>query len=657
MFRIILCASLIGISGSLIAQHKLHKIEKALKHHHMDEAWELIQDNLEKGDNSPEINYYAAIVKVNHHEPDEALRFLSQTSEDIDKDYYLYKAKALLLSEHLGEALEAIKLSEEKYETPIIQDYIESAKDLVSRPDHVVVRDMSEKINSKGHEYNALMTDNRRGIIFTVRRKDAARTASDGMAYEQIFQAHMDSLDHWQEAKKVKTQSAAGHHDATIQLLENGNEMITYHDGDLFIVEREGDGWKQPVPLEIINTYEGLETHAFFTPNKDTLFFSTDYYTGSDLDLYMITYQNEQWSDPVPLEGLNTIYNDDAPFLAHDGSFYFSSKGHNSMGGYDVFRSRMINGQWKAPENMGYLINSTADDIYYSTHGKIAYLSSNRRGGMGKMDIYQIYLFDEIRVAGQVINKVSQKAIPGAKIIVSEEGEEVSATTDERGVYQMIVPIEKDVRVRIEVAGKVVYENSHRFRVLFRNENVTEVDMEVDLMTGDAAFGEILTVKLRNDENSDPLAEIDLDQLDLVEVEEVIPEVEEILEPEPEKKEPVALDPKRNGTMEVPELPTVYFGFDQATVRTEYHESLKLVAKYLIDNSRNRLMIVGYTDDKGSVEYNRRLSKRRAENVLTFLRNQGVDERQLQMAYKGELSGDADKSRRVSIELQENFEF
>jgi hypothetical protein len=95
-------------------------------------------------------------------------------------------------------------------------------------------------------------------------------------------------------------------------------------------------------------------------------------------------------------ETINTAFDEEGPFLQPDGyTLYFSSKGHNSMGGYDLFYSELQpDGSWSNPVNMGYPINTTSDDVFYvlSADGKRAYFSSIREGGLGGRDIYVMNL-------------------------------------------------------------------------------------------------------------------------------------------------------------------------------------------------------------------------------------------------------------------------
>ncbi len=95
-----------------------------------------------------------------------------------------------------------------------------------------------------------------------------------------------------------------------------------------------------------------------------------------------------KWEEPRNIGGLiNTKYDEEGVFITADGKYlYFASQGHNSMGGFDIFRSeRLDNGGWSAPENLGYPINTPDDEVFYITDlsGDYGYYSTIREGGNG----------------------------------------------------------------------------------------------------------------------------------------------------------------------------------------------------------------------------------------------------------------------------------
>jgi hypothetical protein len=140
------------------------------------------------------------------------------------------------------------------------------------------------------------------------------------------------------------------------------------------------------------------ESVVVLNPNKSEIYFSS--YGNNDKngkDIYKVKrMDNGDWTNPIRLENnINSEFDEDFPFVSNDGTtLYFCSKGHNSMGGYDVFKSvyNPESGTWGAPENMDFAINTPDDDMLYIADdvNKVAYFSSRRTSGQGNVNVYKI---------------------------------------------------------------------------------------------------------------------------------------------------------------------------------------------------------------------------------------------------------------------------
>jgi outer membrane protein OmpA-like peptidoglycan-associated protein len=169
-------------------------------------------------------------------------------------------------------------------------------------------------------------------------------------------------------------------------------------------------------------------------------------------DIYHSILQDDgTWAEPQNLGPvINTSSDEDAPYITKDGkTLYFASNGHNTMGGYDIFRSiKDENGNWSKPMNVGAPINSAGNDIYYmeNNEGTIAYFASQRPGAFGYLDIYQANFeclnIPTTDIKGYAIYADSHQPIKGViKITNKTTGEEMgSYTVDNKGKYHMVLP-------------------------------------------------------------------------------------------------------------------------------------------------------------------------------------------------------------------------
>jgi Tol biopolymer transport system component len=213
----------------------------------------------------------------------------------------------------------------------------------------------------------------------------------------------------WQTPVEITDQLKAGEDCSSCALNNDGTELFLYKndmfDGNIYSSKYVNDEWTPIVKLnKNINT-KFYESHASVSADGNRLFFTSNREGGQGgLDIFMSEKESGgDWGVPVNLgPGINTQYNEDNPFITtNDSALYFCSEGHNSMGGYDNFKSRRINSEWKKAENLGYPINTTDDDKFFqpANNGMNAFYSMKtdykKREifylGLGGLDVNQIY--------------------------------------------------------------------------------------------------------------------------------------------------------------------------------------------------------------------------------------------------------------------------
>lgn len=188
----------------------------------------------------------------------------------------------------------------------------------------------------------------------------------------------------WQPPVEITYEINAGEDCSTCALNYDGTELFLYKDdmkdGNIYSTTYKDGKWS---PIKRLNrniNTKFFESHACISADGNKLYFTSNREDGSDLDIYVSEKDaSGDWGVPKMLpKEINTPYNEDTPFITiSDTILYFSSEGHFSMGGYDIFRSFKKGNSWTTPENLGYPINTPDDDRFFSpfNNGLNAYYS------------------------------------------------------------------------------------------------------------------------------------------------------------------------------------------------------------------------------------------------------------------------------------------
>ncbi|HEX6892160.1 MAG TPA: OmpA family protein, partial [Chryseolinea sp.] len=222
---------------------------------------------------------------------------------------------------------------------------------------------------------------------------------------------------------------------AAASLSPDGKTLVLYYEyggGDIYVSKAEGEGWTKPVALnKNINTPMSWETSAFLTDDGKQLYFSSNREGGiGNLDIYVSEMDaTGDWGKANNLGPvINTTGREDSPALDPDGNtLYFSSDGHPSMGGTDIFKSELKDGKWQKPVNLGYPINSVEDDSFFAmtSDRRRAYFSTLREEG--NAEIYTLTFIEPQQLADVIPPAVAAEPTP-------RTGQEVPTDTQDRDV-------------------------------------------------------------------------------------------------------------------------------------------------------------------------------------------------------------------------------
>jgi hypothetical protein len=241
------------------------------------------------------------------------------------------------------------------------------------------------------------LTTDRQTLIFTSRRtenKQGDEITPKGDSYENVYVSNNEN-GIWSKPKLMdRNLNSRRQHTSNVQLFDNDNKMLVYKSvkfGSLFMSEKQGNSWSKPKKFNNYLNTDRFEPNGFVIKDESVVYFASGRESrNGNLDLFVSRKtEDSTWSEPERLPALiNTDADEDAPFLSEDGNtLYFSSRGHDSMGGYDVFKTTYSPGSrsWSKPVNMGYPFSTPADDIYFVTDSlnTISYVTSNRNGTTG----------------------------------------------------------------------------------------------------------------------------------------------------------------------------------------------------------------------------------------------------------------------------------
>ncbi len=340
---------------------------------------------------------------------------------------------------------------------------------------------LDDSVNSEYLDYSPVLTDDQNLILFCSRRPPGRKKHVDGLYYEDIFYTNRIN-DKWQEAAVIDKSSGyisreindGKEHVAPVSLSPDGQTLYIYKRNSIWKSKQDGEGkWSVPIRMNQNVNIGEANPSIFITPDETEMFIvSTGVKDGfGERDIYYSSKNEDgNWKKPVNMgPKINTKYKEDAPYLSKDGkSLYFASQGHNSMGGFDIFRSvRDENGEWGEPKNIGTPVNSAGDDIYYveNDEGTLAYYSSMRPGSYGYLDIYTAkYGCKNIKtteVKGYAIYSENHLPVNGIiKITNLKSGEEMGTFPIDQatGKYQMVLPPNATYEMELIVAQEGSYE-------------------------------------------------------------------------------------------------------------------------------------------------------------------------------------------------------
>jgi len=520
------------------------------------------------------VNYRTAFCYNYVSEGHKALPYIKKSLRQVrepDPKQLNVMARAYQLTHQLDQAIKYYELSDKKKKNTLGQQQriIECGigKKMLESPVDVEVKNMGPNINGKAHDILPRITADYRILYFTSHRYNPANKSQSP---EDVYRSdYIDSS--WTKAKWVQAPISTKINDACIGISADGQTMFLFkssNNGDIFISHLDGDKWTKPDGLPTNSPMR--ETSACISPDGNTIYFVRKNVTNSDI-YYVRKMPSGNWTTAKRLSStVNSSLDEESPYMHPDGkTLYFSSQGHGTMGGYDVFKTVKTETGWTEPVNLGYPINTAGDDWSFvlSADGYKGFYASVKKNGFGKQDLYSLEFKKPestqlTLVKGTIRNEKGELLKAEITITSLSDNKIINKTYSNKVTGEYLVSLPKGQDYGIQV----IEDSSLIFSKNFSLENVEGYNEEV----------------------------IDVELKSL----------------------------KKGATFV---LENILFETAKSELKTESSLELDQLVLVLEKNKSVNIQIAGHTDNVGSVESNQKLSEDRAKAVLDYLVSKGIE--------------------------------
>lgn len=456
-------------------------------------------------------------------------------------------------------------------------DCIRFRKQALLNPVEFNPQNMGVNVNSENDEYLATMTADQSALLFT-----RQTPAVSGKRPEEGFFISYKTGEQWQKAEMLPGVLNSGYNEGAACLSPDGRYIYFARCGapggwgscDIYRSERKGAFWSEPENLGANVNSESWDSQPSIASDGRTLFFVSNRKGGEgESDIYYSYLRDDgTWTKAKNCGAvINTPGKEMSPFIHPSNQMlYFSSDYHCGMGGLDIFFAKLENGKFSAPSNIGYPINTEADEssLIVSPQGDYAIYASKQKDCRGGLDLYRFSLYEQARpiavtyVKGLIRDSQTKKPV-NAKFEIRnlENGRIVSSGISDKvnGEYLICLPVGADYAFSATAEG-----------YLFHSESFSLSDADASMPYA------------RN---------IDLERINI-------------------------------GKSLV--LKNIFFETGSSKLLKESFAELNTLIVLLMENPGLRVEIGGHTDNVGNAEYNMTLSQQRADAVKNYLVEKGI---------------------------------
>lgn len=652
---------------------------------------------------SPNYNYKKGFIALeSRNDYLVAMRHLLIAITDTDKNYdayspkeksapvdaYFHLARCYHIDEQLDKAREyfnmflanSSKKSERVKQAELMLKQCDIAETLIAHPKSAIVKNVGSTVNTKAAEFSPVVSLDGASLYFTSRREWEDQSSNEykdpklNQFPEDIYVSYLDMEGEWTSPERLAFCDNKMN-EATIAVSSDEKKVYVYQDatggGDIYYSNFAGNKFEDLSELEYedVNT-KFWETHCTVTPDGQTMYFVSDRPGGyGGRDIYRIVkLPNGEWSKAQNMgPQINTPFDEDSPYIdVNNKTLYYASNGDKSMGGMDIFVTfRDADNNWSEPLNLGYPINSTGDDVFYTTtvDGLRGYLSSFRKGGHGEKDIYEIqndYLgnrpISSLRGAFVAIDDepipAGLKAVLKCKNCDNHEQHANQELRVKNNTFFSVLERCKDYVVEFyDASGQMIGSEAFVTKCNAENEEIDAIHYlgryKLDLTVADIKTQELLEnakVDFINPEDGSVLATYktnsqgtinsdfvsdkkfgDKLRFDVhIEKEDYLTKtfvVDLVLDANGKIKLDYLIDKLEIGSdvADMIEINPIYFDLDKYNIRPDAAVELDKIVKVMNENPKIKIELASHTDCRGSKPYNRRLSDRRAKASAKYI--------------------------------------
>lgn len=527
-----------------------------------------------------------------------------------------YNGYALQLEGKFDEATKAYVDFENSYKkadnfgkfVTLHKNECKNARAAVATPIRAWVDNISE-LNSEFDDFAPSISTDGGEIIYSSNRPNGHTPNEVGDYDYDIYTSSSSDLK-WSKPLAIVGGVNTTSDDVSNNLNFSGTKMLLHREEngqmDIYESELKGMYWSDPKKMHFqISSPRANEIYGAYSNDGWSIYFSRDNATRSTgFDVMFSSMQSKMVKDYMAatmLAEVNTGFNDGPIYMHIDGeTMYIASQGRASLGGYDIFVSKKIQGKWTTPQNMGYPINTPYDDFFFAptANGKFAYISSNRAEGKGGYDLYKVTFWGEDKLphietedyllASSIMpikdNQVEAKVDVNKKSFTVFKGKTIDALT-KKAVEAQIEIIDNASGSTIETfttnsaTGKfiITLASGKNYGIIVKADGYLFHSENFDIPKGAADNLVDKTIELKNIKIGSTIA-----------------------------------------------LRNIFFDTGKSTLRSESNSELDRLVKLLKDVPSLKIELSGHTDNTGSANLNNELSKARAEAVVTYLKGKGI---------------------------------